>query len=348
MFGDRQRGLGVTVLGPDHRLPHVHGPTVTQGRTHIDVGLACQTQHLLGQRHGQVNDVGGAAAGEDLDGLTDLECVADCEPQRGGHVGQQRRGLDPGRLAQVDHGPRQLLRLGQVLHEGTRSDLDVEDESFGAFGDLLRHDRGGDERNAVDRRGGVAQCVELLVRRCQAGARGADDSAQVLELVEDGLIAQARLPAGNGLKLVQGSAGVAEAAAGELRDGDIEDRDEWGQRQGDLVPDSPGRMLVRGGTGQGGEVHPLARGDHRLSPVRDLARFHVVDEDRHGQGGHLLIGDDTSSVGIDHPVDLLSAQGAAIAFGGDDVDGIECLYAHSVSPSFSGCCRSQDSAIVGK
>src|SRR5699024_9883780 len=44
--------------------------------------------------------------------------------------------------------------------------------------------------------------------------------------------------------------GMAAPAAGQLRDGDVEDRDQRGQGQGDLVPDSPGRMLVRGGPGQ--------------------------------------------------------------------------------------------------
>src|SRR5699024_7633484 len=65
----------------------------------------------------------------------------------------------------------------------------------------------------------------------------------------------------------------------------------------------------------------------------DLGCFHVVDEDRHGQCGHLLLGDDTAGVGVDHPVDLLLAQSPAVAFGGDDVNGVECLYCHCLIPS---------------
>src|SRR5699024_3352084 len=130
------------------------------------------------------------------------------------------------------------------------TDLDVEDEAGGALGDLLRHDRRGDERDAVDGGGGVAQGVELLVRRGQTGPGGADDGSDVLELGQDLLIAQSRPPAGDGFELVECAPGVAEPAAGQLRDGDVEDRDQRGQGQGDLVPDSPGRMLVRGGPGQ--------------------------------------------------------------------------------------------------
>src|SRR5699024_8794985 len=162
----------------------------------------------------------------------------------------QRRGLHPGGLAQIDHGPGQLAGLVEVLHERPGTDLDVEDEAGGALGDLLRHDRRGDERDAVDGGGDVEQGDELRVRQRQTGTGGADDGPDVLEVAEDLRIAQTRPPTGDGLELVERAPGVAEPAAGQLRDGDVEDRDQRGQGQGDLVPDSPGRMLVRGGPGQ--------------------------------------------------------------------------------------------------
>src|SRR5699024_5956328 len=138
----------------------------------------------------------------------------------------------------------------EVLHERPGTDLDVEDEAGGALGDLLRHDRRGDERDAVDGGGDVAQGVELLVRRGQTGSGGADDGPDVLELAEDLRIAQTRPPTEDGLELGERAPGVAEPATGPLRAGEVEDDDQWGQEQGDLVPDSPGRMLVRGGPGQ--------------------------------------------------------------------------------------------------
>src|SRR5699024_5986100 len=128
-------------------------------------------------------------------------------------------GLLPGGRAQIDHGPGQLAGLVEVLHERSGTDLDVEDEAGGTLGDLLRHDRRGDERDAVDGGGDVAQGVELLVRRGQTGSGGADDGPDVLELAEDLLIAQARPPTGDGLEFVERASGVAEPAAGQLRDG---------------------------------------------------------------------------------------------------------------------------------
>ena len=51
------------------------------------------------------------------------------------------------------------------LHERTVADLHVEDDRVGAARDLLRHDRGRDQRQDVHRRGHIAKRVELLVRR---------------------------------------------------------------------------------------------------------------------------------------------------------------------------------------
>ena len=83
----------------------------------------------------------------------------------------------------------------------------------GALGDLLAHDRGRDQRDRLDRAGHVAQRVELLVRRGQPGAGGADDGADVLELGEHLLVGQRRPPARDRLELVQRAAGVAQARA---------------------------------------------------------------------------------------------------------------------------------------
>ena len=48
-----------------------------------------------------------------------------------------------------------------------------------------------------------------------------------------------------------------------------------------------------------------------------------VEQHRHGQRRHLLVGDDAAGVGVDHPVDLRVGQRAAVALGADDVDGVE-------------------------
>ena len=61
---------------------------------------------------------------------------------------------------------------GRRLHEGAAPHLDVEHQPVDPLGQLLRHDRGGDERDRLDRGGDVAQRVELAVGRGDAGRSG--------------------------------------------------------------------------------------------------------------------------------------------------------------------------------
>src|SRR5699024_9682852 len=84
---------------------------------------------------------------------------------------------------------------------------------------------------------------ELLVRRGQTGSGGADDGPDVLELAEDLRIAQTRPPTGDGLELVERAPGVAEPAAGQLRDGDVEDCDQRTRGRVILSPTPPVECL---------------------------------------------------------------------------------------------------------
>ena len=111
------------------------------------------------------------------------------------------------------------------------------------------------------------------------------------------------------------------------------DRDERRERQRDLVADAPGRVLVRGGARQGGEVHPLPRGDHGGGPAGDLVGLHAVEVDGHGQGRHLLVGDVPPGVGVDHPVDLLVGEALPVALGADDVHGVVLRSGHGTHGS---------------
>ena len=84
------------------------------------------------------------------------------------------------------------------------------------------------------------------------------------------LVGQRGAPAGDRLELVEGAAGVPEPAAGELGHRHAARGDERCERQGDLVADAPGRVLVARGPRQAREVEPLARADHRVGPAGDL------------------------------------------------------------------------------
>ena len=95
--------------------------------------------------------------------LPHLERVADRGAERLVHVGEQADDLAPGLLAEREHRLGERARVVERLHEGPVADLDVEHDRLGAAGELLRHDRGGDQRQLVDGRGDVAQRVEQLV-----------------------------------------------------------------------------------------------------------------------------------------------------------------------------------------
>ena len=209
LCGGRQCRIGIAVLSPDHRPPGIHRCTGGEHLGGVDVFAPGGGQHLPGQGHGQFHHVGRAAPGEHLDRLDDLESVAGGPAQRGRHVGEQGHGRQSGVTAQPDHGLGQPTGVLGVLHERPAAHLDVQHQRAGAFGDLLAHDRRGDQRDGLDRAGDVTQRVQLLVGRGQAGTGGTDDGADLLQLLQHLVGAERRPPTGDRLELVQGAAGVA-------------------------------------------------------------------------------------------------------------------------------------------
>ena len=322
--GARQRRVRVAALLADHLAPAVHRAPIRQRGLHVGVAHPREVEHVARQLAGQLDDVGGTASSENLDGFLHLEGVADLSSQRHGHVGEQRARGDPRVASEVDHRAGELARGVQVLHEGTRPDLDVQDEGSRALGDLLAHDGAGDQRDRLDGRGNVTQGVELLIGGRQARARRADDRAAAgAQLGHDLVVAQLRAPPGDRLELVEGAARVPQASARQLRDGHAEARDQRGQGQRDLVAHAARGVLVGGRLADAGEVHARARADHRVRPAGNLAPVHAAQENRHGQGGHLLILDDALRVGVDRPVDLVGGQHSPVALHADDVNGIK-------------------------
>ena len=73
---------------------------------------------------GQLDDVGGPASGEDLNGFLHLEGVADLAPQRHGHVGEEGSRGNPRVASEVDHRAGELAR--NMLDLAGMRDADVE------------------------------------------------------------------------------------------------------------------------------------------------------------------------------------------------------------------------------
>ena len=161
---------GVAALPFDDAAEHLDAGTGRDRLAHARFGADVirdpgEDDHARGQAHGQLLERLGPAALERLERFDDLESVAHCAAERRVHRGDERLGPHSGPGADGDQRFGQRPRIVERLHERARTGLDVEHERADALGDLLAHDRRGDERNALDGARHVAQGVELLVRR---------------------------------------------------------------------------------------------------------------------------------------------------------------------------------------
>ena len=109
-----------------------------------------------------------------------------------------------------------------------------------AGGELLRQDAGGDQRDRVDGGGDVAQGVEAAVGGSDLAGGAADRHAAAGEQVEAAGAVEPQVHPGDALQLVDGAAGMAEAAAGEH-----EDRQAAARRAAARSPATPCRRRRR-------------------------------------------------------------------------------------------------------
>ena len=151
----------------------------------------------------------------------------------------------PGALGHLDQRLGELLGVLAARHERARAGLDVEHERVEALGQLLGQDRGHDQRDRLDRAGGVADGVQAAVGGRQVGGLADDRAAGLAHDAADHLGGGDRLVAGDAVELVQRAAGVAEAAAGDHRHRRAAGGQDRGEDQRDLVADAAGRVLVQ-------------------------------------------------------------------------------------------------------
>ena len=148
------------------------------------------------------------------------------------------------RAAELEHRLGEHLRVLERLHEGAVADLHVEDDRVGAAGDLLRHDARRDQRHDVDRRGHVAQRVELLVGGDEVGGLADDREPDLAHLLDEGVDRELDVEARDRLELVERAARVPEAAAAHLPDRHAARGDDRPDRDRGLVADAARRVLV--------------------------------------------------------------------------------------------------------
>ena len=226
----------------------------------------------------------------------------------------------PGGLAEVDADPGQLGRLRGLAHERPRAGLDVEQDAGGAAGELLAHHAGGDQGDVADRRRHVAEGVDRLVGGDQVGRLGGHGQPDPLHLVEQLVGAEADPEAGDRLQLVEGPAGVAQPAPGQLDDLHAEGGGERAHDQGGAVGDAAGGVLVHRRPAEAAQVELVAGGDHGLGQGLGLAPGEPAQVPGHQERGHLVVGQLLAGVGEHEVAQLVAGDLATVPLAGDQVD----------------------------
>ncbi len=288
------------------------------GRLGARLGDAPEQQHLGAEAERQRAHVGGPLAAQDGDGLGELVGVANLEAERLVHRRQQRAHLEAEPPSQRHERARERARACPRRQEGAAPDLDVHHEGVRALGDLLREDRGRDERDRLDGRRGVAQGIEEAIGRHEARALAGEHEPRARQHAPKLRGRERRPEAGDGLELVERAARVAEAAPRHHGDGHAAGRDERREAERDLVAHAARRVLVDLAARDGAEAQALARGDHGLRPRHELARVEAAPHDRHEQRRQLVLGNGPRDGAADDGADLGVVERAPVALLGDE------------------------------
>ncbi len=268
----------------------------------------------------QLREVGGALAAQGRDRLADLERVPDRLAERLVHVGEHADDFAARMLPKLEHHLRELARVVDGLHERPVADLDVEHDRIGTGCDLLRHDARGDQRHVVDGRRHVAQPVEELVGRNEVRGLPDDRKPDLPHLLEELFLRELDPETGDRLELVERAAGVAETAAAHLPEGNAARCDDRADGERRLVPHATGRVLVDNlASERRAEIDRLAAADHRVGQRERLFAVQALEEDRHAEGSHLVIGHVAPGIREHELGQLVPAELLAVALSPDQL-----------------------------
>ncbi len=252
--------------------------------------------------------------------LSNLEGVADRGSERLVHVGQQARHLAPGLAADRDHRLGKVPRIVDRLHERAVADLDVEHDRLRTGSELLRHDRGGDQRGLIDRRRHVAQPVQQLVGRHEVGGLPDDRHPDLAYLSDELVQRQLGTESRDRLELVERPARVAEPTTAHLSERNPaggHDRPD-GQRR--LVADAAGRVLVDHFAAEcAAQIDRLAASDHRVGQRVRLGLGEAPEVHRHAERGQLVVGNLAAGVAEDQLGQLLGPELLPVALALDQL-----------------------------
>ena len=157
-----------------------------------------------------------------------------------------------------------------------------------------------------------------------------DRQADLVHLREEILLREGGPGAGHALHLVDGAAGVAEAAAAHLGDLHAARRHHGRDDEGGLVADAAGGVLVHLDAGDGRKIHHDAAVGHHVGQLGGLRVGHAAQVDGHHPSGHLVIGHFPADEPVDDGFQLLTGVGAAVPLFRDQV-----INTHKVTLLFS-------------
>ena len=228
--------------------------------------------------------------------------------------------------ADGDHQLGQLDALVHGLHEGTGAGGDIQQDGIRAGRQLFGHDGRRDERDAADGGRHIPQGVHLFIGDRDALALADDRQADLVHLRKEVLLREGRPGAGHTLHLVDGAAGVAQAAAAHLGDLDAAGRHHRRDDQRGLVAHTAGGVLVHLDAGDGRKVYHHAAVGHHVGQLGGLFVGHAAQVDGHHPGSHLVVGHFPADEAVDDGFQLLAGVGAAVALFGDQI-----INAHKVT-----------------
>ena len=153
----------------------------------------------------------------------------------------------------------------------------------------------------------------------------------LIDVIEEALFADADVEAGEALKLVQRTAGVAETAAGHLCYLHAAGRDHRAEDKARLIADAAGGVLIGLDAVYGAEVESLARVHHGHGEVESFFIAHAAENNGHAHRGHLIIGDLSAGIALYHEIYFFGAQFAAVAFLYDEIIHQHVMYLRVIS-----------------
>ena len=245
---------------------------------------------MAAQQQGNFLQCPGSAAGEHVNGILHFQGIAHMGAQGLLHAGDNGHHRLVRQGADVHHGLGQVNAALQRVHNGTAASLHIQHNGICAAGQLLAHNRGGNQGQGIHGGGHVPKGVQGLVRRGKGTRLPDDGTANGLHLTDEGILGDFHAHAGDGFQLIQRAAGMSQSPAAHLGHGNAAGCYQWSQHQGGGIAYAAGGVLIHLHPRNGGKIRHVPGAGHAQGQVGGFFRCHAVEADGHQHGGKLIIG----------------------------------------------------------